>query len=112
MGKPGNLRRPSEWAFVLPSAVLLSLLALPLLALIGRAALDGMLGYATAPAAVAALRLSLTTSLVSLLITILTGTPLAFVLARRQFTGKAAVELLIDLPVVLPPSVAGIALLI
>jgi molybdate transport system permease protein len=46
------------------------------------------------------------------LIAIVTGTPLAFVLARRAFPGKTFLELLIDLPIVLPPSVAGIALLI
>jgi molybdate transport system permease protein len=45
-------------------------------------------------------------------VAIVTGTPLAFVLARRKFAGKAFIELMIDLPVVLPPSVAGIALLI
>ncbi|TMQ07058.1 MAG: molybdate ABC transporter permease subunit, partial [Deltaproteobacteria bacterium] len=40
------------------------------------------------------------------------GLPLAFALARRSFTGKGWLEALIDLPIVLPPSVAGIALLI
>jgi molybdate transport system permease protein len=52
------------------------------------------------------------TSLWSVTITILFGTPLAYLLARRKFPFKAGVELLIDLPVVLPPSVAGLALLI
>jgi molybdate transport system permease protein len=47
-----------------------------------------------------------------MLIAIVTGTPLAFVLARRKFAGKTFLELIIDLPSVLPPSVAGIALLI
>jgi molybdate transport system permease protein len=44
--------------------------------------------------------------------TLVTGTPLAFVLARRRFPGKTLLELAIDLPIVLPPSVAGIALLV
>ena len=64
------------------------------------------------PSALAALRLSLVTSSLSTLLAILTGTPLAFVLARRKFSGKTFLELVIDLPIVLPPSVAGIALLI
>lgn len=102
----------SEWFFVLPSLLLLALLGLPILALLWRAGSDGMFMFITQPGAIAALRLSLVTSSLSTLIAILTGTPLAFVLARRKFTGKTFLELVIDLPIVLPPSVAGIALLI
>jgi molybdate transport system permease protein len=40
------------------------------------------------------------------------GTPLALVLARRRFRGQALLETVIDLPIVLPPSVAGLALLL
>lgn len=102
----------TEWLFVLPSLFLLGLLALPVVALLWRAGTDGMFMLVTQPSAIAALRLSLQTSTLSMLIAILTGTPLAFVLARRKFAGKTFLELLIDLPIVLPPSVAGIALLI
>jgi len=101
-----------EWLFILPSLLLLALLALPVLALLWRAGADGMFLFITQPSAMAALRLSLVTSTFSVLIAIATGTPLAFVLARRKFLGKTVLELLIDLPIVLPPSVAGIALLI
>ena len=45
-------------------------------------------------------------------VSLLVGTPLAYILARWDFFGRSALELLIDLPVVLPPSVAGLALLI
>jgi molybdate transport system permease protein len=102
----------TEWFFILPSLLLLALLAIPVLALLWRAGADGMFLFITQPNAVAALRLSLVTSTLSVLIAIVTGTPLAFVLARRKFAGKAFLELVIDLPIVLPPSVAGIALLI
>lgn len=102
----------TEWLFVLPSLLLLALLALPVLALLWRAGTDGMLSLIAEPSAVSALKLSLLTSTLSTLIAILTGTPLAFVLARRKFPGKTFLELVIDLPIVLPPSVAGIALLI
>jgi molybdate transport system permease protein len=102
----------TEWLFILPSLLLLALLALPILALLWRAGADGMFLFITQPGAIAALRLSLLTSSLSVLIAILTGTPLAFVLARRKFSGKTILELIIDLPIVLPPSVAGIALLI
>ena len=107
-----NLRQHSEWVFVLPSLLLLALLGLPIFALLWRAGVDGLFPYVTEASAISALRLSLLTSTVSAGITVMTGTPLAFVLARRKFAGKTWVELLIDLPVVLPPSVAGIALLI
>jgi molybdate transport system permease protein len=102
----------TEWLFILPSLFLLALLALPIGALLWRAGSDGMFSFITEPGALAALRLSLVTSTLSTLIAIVTGTPLAFVLARRKFTGKTFLELVIDLPIVLPPSVAGIALLI
>lgn len=102
----------TEWFFILPSLLLLALLALPVLALLWRAGVDGMFMFITQPSAIAALRLSLVTSVLSVFIAIVTGTPLAFVLARRKFSGKAFLELVIDLPIVLPPSVAGIALLI
>jgi molybdate transport system permease protein len=106
------LSRQSEWLFVLPSLLLLALLALPILALLWRAGADGILVFITQPSAIAALRLSLWTSSISVLIAMVTGTPLALILARKRFTGKTLLELVIDLPIVLPPSVAGIALLI
>lgn len=102
----------AQWLFVLPSLLLLALLALPVMALLWRAGTDGMLALIAQPSALSALRLSLLTSTVSVLLAIVTGTPLAFVLARRRFPGKTFLELVIDLPIVLPPSVAGIALLI
>ena len=58
------------------------------------------------------LRVSLETSLLAATFAILLGTPVAYVLACKRFTGKAAVETLLDLPVALPPMVAGLALLI
>jgi molybdate transport system permease protein len=58
-----------------------------------------------------ALLLSMLSTAVSLVIVVVVGTPLAFVLARTSFHGKALAEALVDLPIVLPPSVAGLALL-
>jgi molybdate transport system permease protein len=111
------LKRPArqphyDWLFVIPSLGLLGLLALPLAALIGRALDADLLVHALSPTALAALRLSLATSLSAVAITLALGTPLAYILARWKFRFKPALELLIDLPVVLPPSVAGLALLI
>jgi molybdate transport system permease protein len=88
-------------------------LALPVAALVGRAVVDGSLGEAAGLSAVLdALVLSLATTAVSLILTVAIGIPLALVLARRSFPGSALLETVIDLPIVLPPSVAGLALLL
>ncbi len=102
----------ADWLFVLPGILLVLLLGLPLLALILRAFGKDFFTYALSDTSMAALKLSLFTSLISVFVSLLVGTPLAYILARWDFPGRAALELLIDLPVVLPPSVAGLALLI
>jgi molybdate transport system permease protein len=88
-------------------------LALPVAILVARALLDGSLARAlTAKVVLDALVLSLATTAVSLVVTVAFGLPLAFVLARRRFRGSGWVEAIVDLPIVLPPSVAGLALLL
>ena len=102
----------SHWLLMIPGLLLILLLGLPLLALFWRAIGNHFITDALSDTALAALRLSLLTSMVSVTIAVVVGTPLAYVLARWNFTGRGAIELLVDLPVVLPPSVAGLALLI
>jgi molybdate transport system permease protein len=88
-------------------------LGLPVVVLVGRAVLGGsFVGVAGLPAVLDALVLSLGTTAVSLLLTVVVGTPLAYILARRSFRGAGLLETAIDLPIVLPPSVAGLALLL
>ena len=88
------------------------LVGVPLLALLLRTVPGGVLGrYLTDPQVVAALRLSLLTTGLTLVATVVLGTPVAYLLARRPFPGRAWVDTLIDLPMVLPPAVAGVALL-
>ncbi len=99
------------WVFVALSAVLIALFGLPVLSLIVRAAGSDFVASISAPYALQALRLSIITSLISLAATIVFGTALAYLLAREKFRFKSVVETLIDLPIVLPPSVAGLALL-
>ncbi len=87
-------------------------LGLPVVVLMVRAFAENAFATAiTSPAVLDALWLSLLTTSVSLVLTVVLGLPLAFVLARRAFRGKAWIETIVDLPIVLPPSVAGIALL-
>jgi len=114
-GPLGTRRRRSWGAVSLPAiaGVLTLFLALPVLTLIARSVLDGSLREVVgSPAVLAALALSLTTTAISLVLTVAFGLPLAFVLARRSFRGKWLVEAIVDLPIVLPPSVAGLALLL
>lgn len=88
-------------------------LGLPIVTLIARAILDGSLVQIAGTSPVlAALALSLTTTAVSVVLTVAIGLPLALVLARRTFRGKWFVEALVDIPIVLPPAVAGLALLL
>jgi len=88
-------------------------LGLPVTILVLRAVLDGSLAHAlTARVVLSALSLSLVTTSISLVLTVLLGLPLAFVLARRRFRGAGFVDAIVDLPIVLPPSVAGLALLL
>ena len=61
--------------------------------------------------ALEALRLSLVTTAIALTIILLIGTPAAYLLATRSFRGRAVAVTLVELPLVLPPAVAGIALL-
>jgi molybdate transport system permease protein len=94
------------------AALALLFLGLPVAALLGRGLFGGALASAPAGAILEALALSLVTSLVSLVAVVVLGSPLAWVLARRRFRGKALAETLVDLPIVLPPTVAGLALLL
>lgn len=59
-----------------------------------------------------AIFLSLFTTVITAVVTIIFGTPLAFILARWRFTGRRLVNVLVELPIVLPPAVAGLALLL
>jgi len=99
------------WLFILPSAVMLALFALPLLSLFIRSFQAGFFTYAFSEQAFKALKLSLLTSTITTAVTILFGTTLAYMLARWKFRFRSWIELLIDLPIVLPPSVAGLVLL-
>jgi molybdate transport system permease protein len=102
----------SKWIFIIPSIFLLALFVLPLFALFLRSINKDFFNYALSDQAFKALRLSLITSTITTLGAVIFGTPLAYMLARWRFRFKSWIELTIDLPIVLPPSVAGLVLLI
>ena len=86
--------------------------ALPIIALFANATLSGFIESLSSEMVVEAVKLSIITTLTTLLIIVSFGTPVAYYDARHQYRGKRLIETLIDLPIVLPPSVAGIALLL
>lgn len=95
----------------LPAVLLLGLLVLPVVALVWSASLADLAAGAQHPLFAPALSLSLRTSVASLGMVLLTGTPLAWWLANTSGRTAQVLEALIDLPIVLPPAVVGIALL-
>ena len=92
-------------------ALLLGFLAIPLLAIFVEAGPDELLGSLGKEGSLEALWLSLRTSLAAMAVIVIVGTPAAYLLARRAFAGRAFLITLIELPLVLPPAAAGIALL-
>ncbi|MEV5505949.1 ABC transporter permease [Streptomyces orinoci] len=98
-------------ALTLPAGLAVLFLLLPLSGVLARTpwrTLPARLGSAEVRSA---LTLSLTVSGWALLLSLCLGVPLAWLLARTDFRGKALVRSLVMLPMVLPPTVAGVALL-
>ncbi|MDQ6793358.1 MAG: ABC transporter permease [Chloroflexota bacterium] len=95
------------------AAVLALFLALPVVALVARGVLGGALtGLPPGGPVIVALGLSLATTALSLAVSVSLGLPLAMLLARGRFRGSWLVEAIVDLPIVMPPAVAGLALLL
>jgi len=105
---PAILIQAVTGAALLP---VVALLALPFLALLLRTSPALLLGRLEEPVVLQALRLSLVTSAVATAVVIALGLPVAYLLATRSWRGKRVLEVLVDLPMVLPPTVAGFALL-
>jgi molybdate transport system permease protein len=96
---------------VLCLAVALTFLTLPIVAIFVDSSPGDLIASLGEPGALDALWLSLKCTAASIAIILLVGTPAAYLLATRSFRGRAMVVTLIELPLVLPPAVAGIALL-
>ena len=92
--------------------LLLVLLGLPLVSLVWQVPLPDLLRLLQTPLVVAALRLSLITSVTSAAVIVVLGLPVALLLAMKTFPGKRALEVMINLPMVMPPTVAGLGLLL
>ena len=93
---------------VLPAALGMLLVALPLAGLLSRVPWPGLWDLLTSQSSLAALQLSILTASVSTVFCIVLGTPMALILARH---GLRWLRPLVLLPLVLPPVVGGLALL-
>ena len=108
--RPRTRHRPEAWwALALP---LVFFLALPLLALLSYSSPAELRANLARPEVRQAISLSLRTSTWATLAAVVLGLPVAYLLARREFRGRLLLDNLIDLPIVLPPAVAGLALLL
>jgi len=104
----GRLFRALLWGAL---AVALVFLALPLVAIFVEGGPGELLASLGEPGALDALRLSLQATTVALVVIVAVGTPAAWLLATRSFRGRAIAITLVELPLVVPPAVAGIGLL-
>ncbi|QNP73929.1 molybdate ABC transporter permease subunit [Streptomyces roseirectus] len=94
-----------------PALLGLAFLLLPLLALLVRTPWRSLPALLTTPEVWDALRLSLLCATAATAVSLLLGVPLAWLLARVDFPGRALLRALVTLPLVLPPVVGGVALL-
>jgi molybdate transport system permease protein len=97
---------------VITSLVLIAFLLLPSLVVLARGLNAGFAGAFFNPVVLEALRVSLVTTGITVALTVMLGTPVAYLLARYKFFGQTLLDTLLDLPIVLPPVVAGVGLLL
>lgn len=93
------------------TAVVLSFLLLPIAAVFLRVPLGDLVDQLSSEVVRDALAVTLKTNLVALTLILLLGTPAAYLIGSRSFRGRAFALTLVELPLVLPPAVAGIGLL-
>jgi molybdate transport system permease protein len=109
---PGPWRRgANSWTLLVLGGPLLLLLLLPLVALVTKTTPAAMRQAIELDSTFQAVSLSLYTSTATLLLVLVFGTPLAFLLGRRRPPFASVLEVVTLLPTVLPPAVAGLALL-
>jgi molybdate transport system permease protein len=105
------VRNPFGAALAVATAIALSFLLLPIVAIFLQIPLGQLIDGMTSPAAVDALIVTLKTNLIANALILLFGTPTAYLIATCSFRGRALLVTAVELPLVLPPAVAGIGLL-
>ena len=97
--------------YFLAAVVALAFLALPILAIFVNVPPGRLIDQLSNPVVTDALIVSFKTTLIAQALILLLGTPTAYLLASRRFPGRSLCVTLVELPLVLPPAVAGIGLL-
>nr|BBH89905.1 molybdenum ABC transporter permease [Thermosporothrix sp. COM3] len=113
--KPIRTIRPSlltRFLIGVPAILFFLFLGIPLASLLFQQAPQRVWEELLQPDTLRALQLSLVTTTISTVLAVLLGLPVAYLLARTTFPGKRALETLVTMPTVLPPVVAGVALLL
>jgi len=93
------------------TVVVVGFFVLPIVAIFARVPLHLLIDQLSDPIVLDALELTAITNVIALAVILLIGTPAAYLLGTRRFRGRALVITLVELPLVLPPTVAGIGLL-
>lgn len=109
---PGFMAGAGRLLIALLAGALLLFIGFPLIALFLNTPPGTLWSNLQTQSSTSALTLSLETTGVTLLLTLVFGTPTAYLLARRRFPGKRLLDSVVDLPIVVPPAVAGVALLL
>jgi molybdate transport system permease protein len=107
----GSVARWVEKAWWISALPLILLFSVPVFVLFTRTSLPELISNLGLKTVLQAINVSMKTTLVSVGLIFLLGTPLAYLMGRHQFRYKKVLDALIDLPLVLPPAVAGLALL-
>ncbi|MGA3109466.1 MAG: ABC transporter permease [Candidatus Bathyarchaeia archaeon] len=104
---------PIRFVFVLSllSGILFFLLFSPVLSLIGTSSLSGLLLALNNSEAVSAIALTVYTSGLTALVAVVLGVPLGYLLGKYQFPGRSLIDSIIEIPLMIPHTVAGIALI-
>jgi len=90
--------------------IVIGMIALPLISLL-TSLFEYPLSFTDNPLLVEAIKVSFKSSMIMMVFVIILGTPIAYVSARLSFKGKKLLDIMLDLPLVLPPAVAGLLLL-
>ncbi|MBW2037564.1 MAG: ABC transporter permease [Deltaproteobacteria bacterium] len=99
------------WVNILSGAVVLTFILLPLIQMIATPSLAGLKAAVKDKDVIKAIWLSVYASSLAAVISFVIGTPFAYLLARKNFWGKRFIESIVDLPIVVPHPVVGIAIL-
>lgn len=106
-----KVREPFFWVTISCGAVIMIFILLPIVEMLTAPSLSMIMEAIKDKNVVSSIRLSIITAASAALIAFVFGTPLAYVLARTTFRGKRLVESVVDLPIVIPHPVIGIAIL-